>query len=492
MGIPLVALMGRQPQIENYQDMQARAAGIQNMRGQNALQPGELQEQQQRIQAQKQAQADNQTAMQALAQTKGDLGAAIPQLAGKISIPAYQSLVKDHTAHLEAMAKMDSEELATRKDTADRTSAIVDQAMQMDDQTYLANWPMIANAANKVNPTGKLDPNNPMPRQKLQMEALGLKTTQQYIDQEKARRDASKEAREAADAEAKRPGEIAKGKIAEQDLALGAEGRAGTKHAPTEASIAYEAAGGDPNKAIQILDASKRASRPINVSNMGSSDVKDIADAIENGDQPPTMQGLYRNGAPVRAELARRGVPIAKMEMDWKATQKYISTLNGSQQTRLRQDISTTSDTLDKVEKLYDEWAKIAPTSGFKVLNKSSLAAMKQLPGRPGAVAHALENQIADTTAGLGTIYMGGNTPTDHSLDLAAKALSADWNDATFREALKQARSNIKIRQNSMLHSAPAGASADNPYAPKDTTGGSQAPAGNHPFAAQFGGTVRQ
>src|ERR1051326_5019372 len=67
-------------------------------------------------------------------------------------------------------------------------------------------------------------------------------------------------------------------------------------------------------------------------SQMASDDVKAIADAIEQGDQPPTLQGLYRNGAAVRAELAKRGVPIARMESDWKATQRYLSTLNGPQQ----------------------------------------------------------------------------------------------------------------------------------------------------------------
>jgi hypothetical protein len=199
----------------------------------------------------------------------------------------------------------------------------------------------------------------------------------------------------------------------------------------------------------------------------GTGEVKAIVDAMENGDQPPTTTGLYKIGAAVRAEAARRGVPLARMETDWKATQKYMSTLNGPQQTRLRQDITTVSDSLDKVEGLYDEWKKLAPTSGYKVLNRGSLSAMKQLPGRAGAVAQALEAQIADTTAGLGTIYMGGNSPTDHSLELAGHSLSSDWNDETFTEALKQARANVKIRQNSITHSQPAGVSADSPYAPK-------------------------
>jgi hypothetical protein len=222
----------------------------------------------------------------------------------------------------------------------------------------------------------------------------------------------------------------------------------------------------------QIAGADRRAA--LNAGGGGAA--KDIADAIEMGDQPPTTTGLYKQGAAVRAELARRKVPLAKMEMDWKATQKYVATLNGPQQTRLREDITSVSDSLDKVQKLYDEWKKLAPQSGYKVLNRGTLAAMKQLPGRPGAVAQALETQIADTTAGLGTIYMGGNSPTDHSLELASKSLSSDWNDDTFTEGMKQAKANVKIRQNSITHSLPAGVSANSPYLPKDSAAPAQQP----------------
>lgn len=203
---------------------------------------------------------------------------------------------------------------------------------------------------------------------------------------------------------------------------------------------------------------------------MTGDDAKQIADAIASGDQPPTLQGLYRNAGPVRAELARRGVPLAKMESDWKATQRFLGTLNGPQQTRLRQAAQTASDSLDKIEGLYAEWQKIAPTAGFKVWNRGVLKTAKNLPGRAGAVATALDAQIADLTSELGNVYMGGNSPTDHSLDLANKNLSSDWNEETFKEALKQARANLQIRMNSITHAAPAGVSQNSPYMPQGQT----------------------
>jgi len=60
MGIPLVALMGRQPDILSANQQQAQALQLQNQRGQNALQPGQLVEQQQQIEAQKRQLAQEQ------------------------------------------------------------------------------------------------------------------------------------------------------------------------------------------------------------------------------------------------------------------------------------------------------------------------------------------------------------------------------------------------------------------------------------------------
>jgi len=254
---------------------------------------------------------------------------------------------------------------------------------------------------------------------------------------------------------------------------------------PTEAGLAVAAAKGDPQAeaALKRLDQSKREGRPV-INNMGATDAKDIADAIENGDQPPTLQGLYRNAGPVRAELARRGVPIAQMETDWKATQKYVSTLNGPQQTRLRQAISSASDMADKVDSLYQEYHSLVGDAGMKVFNKAGLAAAKNLPGRAGAVATALDAQISDLTADLGNVYMGGNSPTDHALGLAGKNLSSDWNRQTFEEGLKQIHANIKIRQNSITHGAPAGLSGDTNYLNSNDGGTPQGGAGSAAPAA--------
>ena len=262
---------------------------------------------------------------------------------------------------------------------------------------------------------------------------------------------------------------------------------------PTEASLAMQVAAGkapgatpeqvrDSQRAelaLKRLDQSKREARPnISVSAPGStaSDPKDIAGSIMRGEQPPILTGLYREAAPVRAELARNGYDLATADRDWHAVQRHLSTLNGAQQERLRQAITFTSDSLDNIESLYKEWQQIAPTSGFKILNKATLAAAKQAPGRMGQVATNLESQINDLTSELGTVYKGGNASTDESLRLAAGNLKADWNEETFKRGVQQIRKNLSIRKNSILTSQPAGVSPNSPYNPpseKPTSTGS-------------------
>lgn len=199
-------------------------------------------------------------------------------------------------------------------------------------------------------------------------------------------------------------------------------------------------------------------------------DVKSIADSIISGDQPPTLNGLYRQGAAVRAELARKGFNLTTATMDWQATQKHLATLNGAQQERLRQAISFTSDSLDNIEKLYEEWQQYGAPTGMKVFNRAALKAARNLPGKAGEVATALDAQINDLTSELGTVYKGGNSSTDESLRLAAGNLSGEWNPQTFKRAVGQIRQNLKIRSNSVRNSQAVGVSQGSPYTPPGQT----------------------
>lgn len=199
-------------------------------------------------------------------------------------------------------------------------------------------------------------------------------------------------------------------------------------------------------------------------------DAKAIADAIAKGDQPPTLTGLYRFAAPVRAELARQGYDLTRATEDWNATSKYLSTLNGAQQTRLRQAINFTQESVPLIRQLVTEW----DSAGLPLLSKTNLeaAASGAYGQTQQSLARRLKGQIADLTSELGTVYKGGNSSTDESLRLAAENLQADWSKKAALDALTQIEKNLQFRANSIKNVGPVGGREQNPYAPESTTSG--------------------
>lgn len=177
-------------------------------------------------------------------------------------------------------------------------------------------------------------------------------------------------------------------------------------------------------------------------------DISLIAQAIENGHQPPVTTGLYGKTAAVRAQLEKDGYDYTKANQDWTATQKLLATLNGAQQTRLRQAVNQVGDSLGLVQSLADQW----DAGGFPILNKTTLLAAKNgvLGADAQSLATRLDAEIADITSELGTVYKGGNSSTDESLKLAAQNLSSSWSKKTFDDAVALAKQNIQIRKNSL------------------------------------------
>lgn len=187
-------------------------------------------------------------------------------------------------------------------------------------------------------------------------------------------------------------------------------------------------------------------------------DVKESVQGMIDGTIPPQLPGrASKEYLAVMAEAHRQGYDLKGAVMDFTATQKHLATLNGAQQTRLRQSISTAAESLDVIDNLADQWnaARIVKDGKVVPLNKAELAAAKSgLYGQKAqSIATQLEGQITDVTSELGNVYMGGNSPTDHALQLAGKNLSADWSAQTLKDMTKLARTNLKIRNNSIVNS---------------------------------------
>jgi hypothetical protein len=197
----------------------------------------------------------------------------------------------------------------------------------------------------------------------------------------------------------------------------------------------------------------------------------DIAQGIIDGTIAPDRAGLGRNAGwmKVQSILEKKGFNLAKSELDWQAAKRYVGAMNSQQQIRIREAASTVSQMLPDLRAKYDSWKKAGAATGLKAFNRASLATAKNLPGPAGVAAQALDTQIADMTAELGQLYMGGNSPTDHALALAGRNLQGDWNEEQFNAALDLLHKNLGYRVNSIMNAGIAGMSEGSPYTP---TGG--------------------
>lgn len=207
----------------------------------------------------------------------------------------------------------------------------------------------------------------------------------------------------------------------------------------------------------------------------GTGDVKETVAGMKDGTLPPLMPGrASKDYTAIMAEAHRQGYDLQGAVTDWNATQKHVATMNGAQQLRLNQAINSLPEMLDSVDALAAKWKG----GRFPILNKANLAAAKG--GAYGtdvaSVANQLDAQIADVTADLGVVYMGGNSPTDHALGLAGKSLKGEWDEKVLHDMVTLAHKNVTIRSHSMKNTGVAGASATNPY-------GAQPPAAAAPPA---------
>lgn len=213
--------------------------------------------------------------------------------------------------------------------------------------------------------------------------------------------------------------------------------------------------------------------------------------AIMDGSQPPpTSSGASGNSKTnlgVKAYLAANGFDLSTASLDWTAMNKYVSSLNSTQQIRLRQAAVAVPDMLTNVQSLYNDTYSKLSSAGITELNSANLSLAAQGVYGEDAQASAvqLQQQIIDITSDLATIYKGGNAATDQSLQTGAEQLSGSWDPATFTAAIQNINANIGYRINAINQAGVGGTGSDNIYASdvgdtsdSDTSGGSSTGSG--------------
>lgn len=190
---------------------------------------------------------------------------------------------------------------------------------------------------------------------------------------------------------------------------------------------------------------------------------KAIGDGIIDGTMPPDSLGKFSHyTAPVMAYLKDNGYDLSKAQMQILAEKKHVASLNGTQQTRIRQNLDTLQHSLERVQELADEWKG----TGVPAFNAATinLAMQGGLGEKAQSLATLLHAQVNDIDAEIAGVYMGGNSPTDHALEVASSNLRADWSQQTFDDAVNQIRINAGFRRQALENVGAAGVGNDNPY----------------------------
>lgn len=222
------------------------------------------------------------------------------------------------------------------------------------------------------------------------------------------------------------------------------------------------------NQLLKVSEINKNSNGLLSsqISEMKESDKKEnaqaIADGIESGNQLADFKSLYGLAGPVKAELQRRGVDVAKLQLQATAETKLAQTLNGPQQVRLKQSIESVMGGLDELDNLNSEFQR----SGIKLFNKGQLEALANGAGTPEQqeLAQRFKTQIIGLQDEFGNVVMGGNSPTDRALELAGKIFNSDFNNTAISAATKQMRRLLAMRKSAIdnIGSANAGQAKEN------------------------------
>ena len=270
---------------------------------------------------------------------------------------------------------------------------------------------------------------------------------------------------------------------------------AGTKDEIMIAAIAS----GRVERLDKLLDAREKASLELEKSTRqfenqkeiariragGESGVQDVVNGIISGEQPPTLQGLYRMGAPVREGLAHAHFDLAKAQLEWARSQKQVQALNGPQMTRFFGLAKSVDRTIDEVRELSQKMK----LSGMPALNRGELMILMQTKGNSpeGQLATRYLTAVNTLKEEFANLAQGGYAPTESAWALANQQVNGDYGVNQLDASLTEIKRLVNYRLQALPGAAEVGPNAANRY----TGGGSATPAATVPKTDDGWGEVK-
>lgn len=201
----------------------------------------------------------------------------------------------------------------------------------------------------------------------------------------------------------------------------------------------------------------------------------EIANAIMEGKQPPSTTGLYRQGAAVRAQLAKKGFDMTNAELEWKAAQKQVQSLNGPQMTRYAGLAKSVVNTIDEVKSLSEQMAN----SGIPALNAAKIQAYIQTAGNSekGQLAARYLASVNTLKEEFANLAQGGYAPTEAAWALANQQINGNYGVQQLSASLNEVQRLIRYRLQGIPNFQSLGPDAANRY----TKGAGEAPSTQQP-----------
>jgi len=189
---------------------------------------------------------------------------------------------------------------------------------------------------------------------------------------------------------------------------------------------------------------------------------KAIGDAIIAGEQSPVMTGLYRMQPAVRSYLASQGFDLAKAQLEYKAAEKQIQSLNGPQMTRYSGLANSVVNTIDEVKSLADQMKN----SGVPFLNKAKLDAYIQTQGNTpnGQLAAKYVSAVNTLKEEFANLANGGYAPTEPAWKLANEQINANYGVKELNASLDEVQRLINFRLHAIPNFQTLGPGGENRY----------------------------
>jgi subtilisin-like proprotein convertase family protein len=181
-------------------------------------------------------------------------------------------------------------------------------------------------------------------------------------------------------------------------------------------------------------------------------DIKDTVTGVFEGTLPPEKLASYRDVTRVNAEIQRQSksspMRYPDLLLEWDATKAYVKNANSTVQLKLRQSIGFAQESVENIKKLSAELKR----TNSPIINRAQMELAKQgaFGQEMAKKAVLLDQQIADTVADLGQVYMGGNSPTDHGLKLAGTNLQGNWSIPVLEAAADNVGKLLNFRMNAI------------------------------------------